>query len=94
MTTTDKYAVEESFNLKASRHNIMYTFFYSNVFEFYGNLQGMLDEGRYKTSIQNMHKIDWKENYFTLLMYQCWVMVVVFHNILSFKKKIKKKYQL
>ena len=24
----------------------------------------MLDEGRYKTSIQNIHKIGWTENYF------------------------------
>ena len=24
----------------------------------------MLDEGAYKTSIQNMHKLGWKKNYF------------------------------
>ena len=42
MTTTDKDDVEGSFNLKASRHNIMYTFFYSNISEFAGNLEGII----------------------------------------------------
>ena len=55
-TTTDKYAAEGSFNLTTSRHNIMHTFFYSNISEFSGNFQGMIDEGTYKTSIQNIHK--------------------------------------
>ena len=45
---------------KQSRHNIMHILFYSNISEFSGNLQGMLHEERYKTSIKNMHKIGWK----------------------------------
>ena len=38
MTTTYKYEVEGSFNLKTSRHNIMYNFQYSNISQFAGNL--------------------------------------------------------
>ena len=62
MTTTDKYEVEVSLKLKTSRHNIMYNFLYSNISQFAGNLKGIFDEVRYKTPIQNMHKIGWKEN--------------------------------
>ena len=42
----------------------MHTFFYSNISEFAENLEGMLDEGTYKTKIQNMHKLSWKAQYF------------------------------
>ena len=42
----------------------MYTLFYSNISEFDGNFQGMLDEGTYKTTIQNIHKIGWKAQFF------------------------------
>ena len=44
MTITDKYDVEGSFNLKTSRHDIMYNFLNSDISEFAGNLEGMLDE--------------------------------------------------
>ena len=57
ITTTDKDAVEGSFSFKTYRHNIVYNFVYSNISEFAGNLQVILDEGRYKTSIQNIHNI-------------------------------------
>ena len=60
MTTTDKDAVEGYFNLKKSIHNVIHTLFYLNISEFSGNLQGILDEGKYKTSIKIMHKICWK----------------------------------
>ena len=78
MTTTDKDEVYGSYNLKTSRHNIMYTFFYSNLSEFAGNLEGIIDEGTYKTSIQNMHKLDLKANFFnsfdvSMLGYGCGV---------------------
>ena len=33
-TTTSKYGVEWYFNLKTSRDNVMYTFFYTNIPEF------------------------------------------------------------
>ena len=39
ITSTDKYEVEGSFNLKTLRNNIMYTFLYSDISEFSGNLQ-------------------------------------------------------
>ena len=42
----------------------MYTFFYSNISGFAADLEVMLDEEAYKTSIQNMHKLVWKSNYF------------------------------
>ena len=35
----------------------MHTLFYSNMSEFSGNLEGIIDEGTYKTTIQNIHKI-------------------------------------
>ena len=38
----------------------MHNLFYSNISEFAGNLEGMLDEGTYKTIIQNMHKLGCK----------------------------------
>ena len=49
---------------KNPRSNNMYTLFYSNVSEFAGNLEGMLDEVTYKTTIQNMHKLGWKAQLF------------------------------
>ena len=42
----------------------MHTFFYSNISEFAGNLEGMLDEGQYRTTVQSMHKLGWKAEYF------------------------------
>ena len=42
----------------------MHTFFYSNISEFSGDLEGILDEGTYKTTIQNMHKLGWKSQFF------------------------------
>ena len=38
----------------------MHTFFYSNMSNFAGILEWMIDEGTYKTTIQNMHKLGWK----------------------------------
>ena len=42
----------------------MHNLFYSNISEFAENLEGMLDEGTYKTKIQNMHKLGWKAQFF------------------------------
>ena len=42
----------------------MHIFFFSNISEFAGNLGGMLDEGTYKTTIHNMHKLGFKEQLF------------------------------
>ena len=42
----------------------MHTLFYSNISEFAGNLEGMIDDGTYKTPIQNMHKLGWKSQLF------------------------------
>ena len=38
----------------------MHTFFYSYISEFAGDLEGMLDEGTYRTIKKNMHKLGWK----------------------------------
>ena len=78
MTSTDKDEVEDSFNLKIYRNNIMHTFIYSNISEFDGNLQGMLDDGSYKTTLQNMHNIGWKAEFFkssdvSMLVHGCGV---------------------
>ena len=42
----------------------MHTFFYSNMSEFSVNLEGMLDEVTYKTTIQNMNKLGWRVQLF------------------------------
>ena len=42
----------------------MHTFVYLNISEFSGNLERMLDEGTYKTTIHNIHKLGWKAQYF------------------------------
>ena len=41
----------------------MYTLLYLNISGFAGDLEGIIDEGTYKTSIRNMHKLGWKANY-------------------------------
>ena len=42
----------------------MHTFLYSNMSEFAGNFEGMLDEGTYKTTMQNIKNIGWKAPFF------------------------------
>ena len=42
----------------------MRTFFYSNISEFGGNLEGIQDERNYRTTVQIMHKLGWKAQYF------------------------------
>ena len=39
-------------------------FFFNNISEFGENLEGMLDEGNYITTVQTMHKFGWKAQYF------------------------------
>ena len=56
----------------------MHTFLYSSISEFFVNLKEMLDEARYRTTIQNMHKLGWKAQYFksadvSMLGYSCGV---------------------
>ena len=38
----------------------MHNLFFSNISEFAGNLEGMLDEGKYKTTVHNMQKLGWR----------------------------------
>ena len=42
----------------------MYTFFYYDISEFAENLEGIIDEGTYTTTIQNMHKLGLKAQFF------------------------------
>ena len=42
----------------------MYTFFYYNISDIDVNLQGILENGTYRTTIQNMHKLGCKEQLF------------------------------
>ena len=44
-------------SIKKNRRDNMHTFFYSNISEFFGNLLRMLDEGTYKRTIYNKHKL-------------------------------------
>ena len=60
MTWTSKEEVEGSFNLTKPANNTMHTFFNSNISEFGGDFEGMLDERNYRSTVQNMHKLGWK----------------------------------
>ena len=42
----------------------MHTFFYYNISEFDGNLEGIIETGTYRTTIHNMLKLGWKAQYF------------------------------
>ena len=64
MTWTNKKKVEGSFNLTKPGNNTMHNFFYNNISEFGGNLESMLDEGKYRSTVQNIHKFGWKAQYF------------------------------
>ena len=65
MTCTDKDIVEGSFNLKKTGNNTMHTLFYFyNISEFAANLEGIIDEGKCKTTIQNMYELGWMAQYF------------------------------
>ena len=46
----------------------MHTLFYYNISVFVGNLEGMINEGTYKTTIHNMHKLGWKAQFSSLQM--------------------------
>ena len=72
----------------------MYTFFYLNISGFDGNLQGILDEGTYKTSIQNMHNIYWKKNCFKSSGVSMFGRYCGVSQYPHFYDKIQKKYQL
>ena len=56
MTCPNKEEVEGSFNLTKPGNNTMHTFFYNSISEFNGNLEGMLDEGNNRTTVQTMQK--------------------------------------
>ena len=90
MTCTDKDIVEGSFNLEKTVNNTMYTFFYSNISGFSGNLEVMLDEGNTEQQYRICTSLVERHNTSSLLMFQCWVMVVVFHNSLSFMIQMNK----
>ena len=88
-TTTDKYEVEGYFHLRTSMHNIMYTFFYANISEFRGGLEGVIDEGVYKKTCKICIILFGRQIISSPLMYQYWFIVVKFHHILSYMKKLK-----
>ena len=64
LTWTSKEEVEGSFNLTKPANNTMHTFLNSNISEFGGDFEGMLDEWNYISTVQNMHKLGWKAQYF------------------------------
>ena len=41
----------------------MHTLFYSNISDIDVNLQGTLGEVTYKTTLQNIHKLEWKAQF-------------------------------
>ena len=64
MTWKNKEEVEGSFNLTKPGNNTMHTFLNSNISEFGGDLEYMLDEKNYRSTVQNMHKLGRKAQYF------------------------------
>ena len=64
MTWTSTEEVEGSFNLTKPAANTMHTLFYSNISEFCGYFEGILDETNYRSTVQNMHKLSSKAQYF------------------------------
>ena len=64
MKTTGKDEVEGYFNFKKIIDNVIYTFFYSNIYEFTGNLEGIIYEGVHRRTVKNMHKIGLNDNNF------------------------------
>ena len=44
-------------------NNTLHNFFNNNISEFGGNLDGMMDEGKYRSTVQNMHKIGLNAQY-------------------------------
>ena len=78
MACTNKEEVEGSFNKNISEANTIHDFFQYNIFELDRNLEGILDEGTYRTTIYNMHKLGWKSQYFksadvSMLVHGCGV---------------------
>ena len=72
----------------------MRTLFYSNISEFAGNLEVMLDEVTDKTTKQNMHKLGWKAQLFNsddvlMLGHGCGV-----SQYPQFYERIKNRYQI
>ena len=90
MTSTDRKDVEVSFSLKTSRHNIMHTFF----IQIYMSLQETQKECLMREHTKQPYEICTNQVVrvinLCLLMYQWWVMVLVFLNILSSMKEVKK----
>ena len=59
-------------------NNTMHTFFYNNISEFGGDFEGILDERNYRSTVQNLHKLGWKAQYFksadvSMLVHSCGV---------------------
>ena len=78
MTWTSTDIVQGSFNLTKPGNNTMHTFLNNNISEFGGNLEGMQDEGNYRSTVRNMHKFGWKAQYFksadvSMLVHGCGV---------------------
>ena len=57
MICTNKEEAEGSFNLTKPGNNTMHTFLNNIISEFGGNLEGILDEGNYRTTVQTMHNL-------------------------------------
>ena len=91
MTWTNKEEVEGSFNSTKPGNNTMHTFkkiIYLSSVEIWKVC--WMRENTYQ-QYKICTKLVGRHNTSSLLMFQCWVMVVVFHNILSFMIPIFKK---
>ena len=83
ITWTNKEEVEGHFNLTKPGTNTMHTFFNSNTSEFGGIWKVFWMKEIKDQQYIICTKLVGRHNTSSLLMFQCWVIVVVFHNILS-----------
>ena len=71
LTCINKEKVEGNFNLTKPGNNTMHTFFYSNIYEFGGSLEGMLDEETTEQQYKKCTILVKRHNTSSMLMFQC-----------------------
>ena len=94
MTYTDKYEVEGWFNLNHSKvisQIVSFILIFLNLLEIW--MEFLMREHIKQPNIICKSLVE-RHNSSSPLIYWCWFMVVVFHNILSFMTGLKNIYQM
>ena len=89
MTSTDKEEVEVSFNLKNPEVIICTLSFILIYLSFLENWKECLMREHTKQPYRIFTSLVERHNSSSPMMFRCWLMVVVFHNILSFMTDLK-----